>query len=62
MWAALVKLEMTQDNERPNKMPVSQCLQGVAPPFPWQQVSREITGAETYWSALSGLGTPLMTG
>ena len=31
-------------------------LIGVAPPIPWQ---REIEGAETHWSAPSGLGAPL---
>ena len=30
-------------------------------PLPWQPVSAEIKGAETHWSAPSGLGAPLMT-
>ena len=49
-WAVLVKLEMTQHNGRPNKMPGSQCLQGVTLPFLWQPVSRDIRGDETHWS------------
>ena len=60
MWAAHVKLEMTQDNERLTKCQAPNEYRG-GPPILWQPVGREIKGAETHWCALSRLGAPLMT-